>query len=581
MSIDMASGEQRSQLNPSREQRASSSGREHEDTAPTQAPSEVVDLPPLRRMGRRTTTDGPVPSSLRESWSPAAERTHGVVDGLGDRQRSISSAAGGSEANVDSWETMFSNIVPDEHLPSADSSFTSAAASASFSASNEGSRARSTDSSSNSASSSRTHITVPEQPLARSGMDDYYCPTEPPEGFSPERPNDDTDSLLVDLHGGLRAEDRFPGLPPRGVPTDALSHPQSGPEPNTIGRNGERRRGPFPWERRTQFHDAIHESRRRRRSQGRFWDVWPAPERDPSRREAEADRWEREMLRREREREQRQQQHGRHDTEARRMHGDRAFSSSPSSSSSSSSSPEPHHATSSPTRSPRHAQFRRRLVRRAAAASTHTHSDTPNAVLTHPEDGDVFDDARLRALRQHMERAERETREFEQQVNDVTRFITRASGVTDTDQDARTVWIELPPPPPEMRRSGNGGSGTTGDGDGGVRLPSPTPPPPPPPPPGLRPVPLLDSFEYDDLLAYPPSLDGGRQRGPSLRETDVEQMGDILRHLVGRDDVPDNWWVGVGLGMAVERARRGTEEDEGSEREGGRSSSVRERDSRL
>jgi hypothetical protein len=58
-------------------------------------------------------------------------------------------------------------------------------------------------------------------------------------------------------------------------------------------------------------------------------------------------------------------------------------------------------------------------------------------------------------------------------------------------------------------------------------------------------------------------------------------MGDILRQLAERDDVPENWWVGVGLRMAVERARRGTEEDDVSEREGVRSNSARERDSRL
>ncbi|KAF2490864.1 hypothetical protein BU16DRAFT_136179 [Lophium mytilinum] len=107
-----------------------------------------VGFPPLRRMGRRTIADGPLPSSsLRESWSPAS-----TVDGLGDRERSFSPVD-------DYWNTTLTTVAPDPHLPSADSSFTSAAASASFS--HPSSRSASSNSNSNSASSSRTHLTIP------------------------------------------------------------------------------------------------------------------------------------------------------------------------------------------------------------------------------------------------------------------------------------------------------------------------------------------------------------------------------------------------------------------------------------
>ncbi|KAF2278084.1 uncharacterized protein EI97DRAFT_500281 [Westerdykella ornata] len=109
---------------------------------------DVASMPPLRRMGRRRIAHPPLPSSsLRESWSPATS-----VDGLGDRERSVSPVA-------DHWDTFLSTVAPDPLAPSADSSFTSAAASASFSNSNPSSRAGS----SNSASSSRTHLTVPSQ----------------------------------------------------------------------------------------------------------------------------------------------------------------------------------------------------------------------------------------------------------------------------------------------------------------------------------------------------------------------------------------------------------------------------------
>ncbi|KAF2872582.1 hypothetical protein BDV95DRAFT_390152 [Massariosphaeria phaeospora] len=110
----------------------------------------AVGFPPLRRMGRRTIADGPLPSSsLRESWSPAT-----TLDGLGDRDRSLSPID-------DHWDTMLSTVAPDPLAPTADSSFTSAAASASFSNSHPSSRAGSSNS--NSASSSRTHITVPSR----------------------------------------------------------------------------------------------------------------------------------------------------------------------------------------------------------------------------------------------------------------------------------------------------------------------------------------------------------------------------------------------------------------------------------
>jgi hypothetical protein len=111
----------------------------------------AVGFPPLRRMGRRNIADGPLPSSsLRESWSPAS-----TVDGLGDRERSLSPSDENSQ-----WETFYGTIRPDPVAPTAESSFASAAASASFSNSHPSSRA---GSSNTSASSSRTHLTVPSR----------------------------------------------------------------------------------------------------------------------------------------------------------------------------------------------------------------------------------------------------------------------------------------------------------------------------------------------------------------------------------------------------------------------------------
>jgi hypothetical protein len=147
----------------------------------------VAEFPPLRRMSGRS-IDAPASgagtpaasrrtrpfSGLREVWSPTSP-----VDGLGDRARSFSPD--------DSWDTMLTTIAPDATLPSADSSFTSAAASASFSAG----RSTSADSSSrstppsatHSASSSQTHLTVPSR------SDDWTC---------------ETDEELEDLESGVR-----------------------------------------------------------------------------------------------------------------------------------------------------------------------------------------------------------------------------------------------------------------------------------------------------------------------------------------------------------------------------------------
>ncbi|OJD29961.1 uncharacterized protein BKCO1_6900031 [Diplodia corticola] len=134
---------------------ASESVDGNEESAPTDAGRDMADatrdLPPLRRMGRRQVTNGLLPASyLRQSWSPP-----GTLDGLGDRERSLSPPA-------DPWETMLTTITPDAQLPSRDSSFTSAAASASFSASNnsqdgsESARGASVD-------SPNTQLTVPSR----------------------------------------------------------------------------------------------------------------------------------------------------------------------------------------------------------------------------------------------------------------------------------------------------------------------------------------------------------------------------------------------------------------------------------
>ncbi|KAF9738375.1 hypothetical protein PMIN04_004565 [Paraphaeosphaeria minitans] len=144
----------------------------------------AVGFPPLRRMGRRTIADGPLPSSsLRESWSPAT-----TLDGLGDRERSLSPVVD------DHWETMLTSVAPDPLAPTAESSFASAAASASFSTSHPSSRAGSSNSNLSSATSSRTHLTIPSRRQSSSADFLRACDTSEDDSASDTEADEILDS---------------------------------------------------------------------------------------------------------------------------------------------------------------------------------------------------------------------------------------------------------------------------------------------------------------------------------------------------------------------------------------------------
>ncbi|KAI9796909.1 MAG: hypothetical protein M1835_002750 [Candelina submexicana] len=101
----------------------------------------VNDLPHLQRMISRSSADGPPLGDIEHSH--ASRRLMANLDGLGDRERSFS-------PDDDAWDTLLTTITPDSHLPSTDSSFTSASASASASSL-----------ASNSTSSSASLLTAP------------------------------------------------------------------------------------------------------------------------------------------------------------------------------------------------------------------------------------------------------------------------------------------------------------------------------------------------------------------------------------------------------------------------------------
>lgn len=111
----------------------------------------VDDLPPLRRMDHiqdNSARRAQAERQYRRRAQHARTRRQDTLDGLGDRQRSFS-------PDDDAWETMLMTITPDERVPSAHSSFTTATASASASATTS---RRSINS---AASSYGTLVTVP------------------------------------------------------------------------------------------------------------------------------------------------------------------------------------------------------------------------------------------------------------------------------------------------------------------------------------------------------------------------------------------------------------------------------------
>ncbi|KAF2759583.1 hypothetical protein EJ05DRAFT_509315 [Pseudovirgaria hyperparasitica] len=110
----------------------------------------------LSRPSYTSDSESPIDPELRRrrnrvrSSDASFRRRGNNTDGLGDRLRSLT-------PDLD-WDPMLSTIQPDQQLPSADSSFTTAAASASFSNTQASSRSGSANS---QTSSSRTHLTVP------------------------------------------------------------------------------------------------------------------------------------------------------------------------------------------------------------------------------------------------------------------------------------------------------------------------------------------------------------------------------------------------------------------------------------
>ena len=143
----------------------------------------VNELPPLRRMGRRSIYEARAVAGRSRPRSHAAlAAAPATVDGLGDRQRSMTPD--------DGWDTMVATVAPDHRLPSASSSFTSATASAS---------AGSRDSNSNTNSTS-TSLTAPSDTEYPPICDDLLLSSSDSEGSDIVTPADDVELGSFDMN---------------------------------------------------------------------------------------------------------------------------------------------------------------------------------------------------------------------------------------------------------------------------------------------------------------------------------------------------------------------------------------------
>ncbi|CAI7629187.1 unnamed protein product [Penicillium pancosmium] len=144
-----------------------------------------IRLPPLIRSdGRSREPTAHIPSVLLRDYrtgnGPARPREP-AIDGLGDRQRSLS-----PDGDRDAWETLLSTITPDANLPSTDTSFSSNTASATDASRSGTSR--------NSANSSQTRPSSLNSSHPMASLDPY------PDHLNPCDFSSDDEDTPVNYH---------------------------------------------------------------------------------------------------------------------------------------------------------------------------------------------------------------------------------------------------------------------------------------------------------------------------------------------------------------------------------------------
>ncbi|KAA8649167.1 hypothetical protein EYZ11_009841 [Aspergillus tanneri] len=181
-------------------------------------------VPLLRRVGQRSINEAS--RANRES----------VVDGLGDRQRSVSPD---DHAN-DAWETLLTTITPDTNLPSANSSFTSASASGTDASMNGTSRSSATSFGTHPSSLDSTSATVQ---MVLEPYPEFLNPCDYPSSTDSELDSDEEasqNSLFRNYRRRVRQMDMLrrsqntqsttSSHPP--IPTISLSFPDTSADPD-------------------------------------------------------------------------------------------------------------------------------------------------------------------------------------------------------------------------------------------------------------------------------------------------------------------------------------------------------------
>lgn len=167
LSAFMGASSRRSPESMLRSSRPQSRDGPRPSALPTPPHDESVDadslfVPPHPSHMLRRTSSVRRQHPLSRSWRPESP-----VDGLGDRNRSPTPA--------DNWEIMRQTITPDATLPSADSSFTSAAASLSFTSNNSASTSVTDPDYTASSNNSRRNSQEDEQSVSSVDPDDLVC----------------------------------------------------------------------------------------------------------------------------------------------------------------------------------------------------------------------------------------------------------------------------------------------------------------------------------------------------------------------------------------------------------------------
>ncbi|RJE20150.1 hypothetical protein PHISCL_07509 [Aspergillus sclerotialis] len=179
---------------------------------PTDDPGPHVPL--LRRVGERSVNE-----ALRPNREP-------VVDGLGDRQRSLSPEY--HRGDDDAWETLLTTITPDVNRPSADSSFNSASAS--------GTNAPRNGTTTNSSNNSQTlpsslDSAVPTMHMVLDPYPEFLNPCDYPDSDSETEPESESTQRFLSRNSRnsrlRRAARRSHGLPfpsnPPPIPTASVT----------------------------------------------------------------------------------------------------------------------------------------------------------------------------------------------------------------------------------------------------------------------------------------------------------------------------------------------------------------------